>query len=391
MYSTDLIDFSHSLRVMFVSCIECDKEHALDLLNIYFSNIDVVDTKKEALEHFAQNRYDVIIAGIKIPEIEDGISLIESIRDISKDITILSIASDLNTFHFTKLIELGIDGFIIKPLYIKQFSQIIHKVLEKIKNKEDSYHYKINLENKVKEQVEKLRQNDKILVQQSKLAAMGEMIDAVAHQWKQPLTIIKMNTDLLEFDYDDDLINKNYIMNFKTKTLNHIDHMTNTLDEFRSFFRPDKETKPFSISSVIDKALLLMKDEIQKNVITINKEVETDIILDGIENEFKHVILNLISNAKDAFKQNKIEQKEITFKLFKENQNSILEIKDNAGGIPVNIINDIFKVNVTSKEDIGGTGIGLYLAKQIVEKHHATINVRNIINGSCFTITIGEL
>jgi len=137
---SDIVKFSHSLRVMFVNCTKCDNKHALDLFGIFFSNIDVVDSKDTGWELFSNSKYNLIIISLNIPEVSDGVELIEKVRKVSKDITLLVIASELGPSTYTKLIELHIDGFIIKPLYIKQFSDVIHKSLEHIKNKEDLYY-----------------------------------------------------------------------------------------------------------------------------------------------------------------------------------------------------------------------------------------------------------
>jgi len=382
----DHISFSHTVRVLFITCVECDTENATDIFRIFFSNIDIVDSKEQALEYFHNNRYDLIIAGLKLPEIQDGIDLIENIREITQGLTILTIAPSLQQVEFTKLIELGIDGFIVKPIEITQFSNVIHKTIEKLKNKSDLYQYRVRLENKVNEQIEGLREKDKLLAQKSKMAAMGEMIDAVAHQWRNPLNNIKMNIEMAKYDFEDGNMDKEYFDLLYNKVSEQINHMNNTLHEFRSFFRPDKMTAPFSISSIIEKTFLLMKDELLHHRIKTYLEIQNDIYLVGVSNEFIHVIINLINNSKDAFLQNNITDPKITFSLNKTKEQATLSILDNAGGIPPEIIEDIFTANVTSKEELGGTGIGLYMSKHIIEKHGGTIKVENENDGAKFSI-----
>ncbi len=382
--TSDIIQFSHSLQVMFINCIDCNKNHSLDLFSIFFSNIDVVDTKKEAWEHFSKSKYDLIIIGLKVPEMTDGIELIEKIRGVSKDITLLVMASNLDQFVFTKLIELHIDGFIIKPVYIKQFSDIIHKTLEKLKNKEDLYQYRMSLERKVKEQVQQLREKDKILFQQSKLAAMGEMMDAVAHQWKQPINNIKMKADLLEFDFDDHLVDREYVLAFKEHIFQQVNHMTNTLHEFRSFFRPNKKQQEFDIRSMVEKTLFLIHDELLQNKIKVQINEKQGFSLLGIENEFIHLILNLINNAKDAFNERGVKERQIVITISQDFVFNKIEIQDNAGGILEDIIDDIFKANVTTKEEDKGTGIGLYMSSQIAAKYQGTLCVQNVNDGVKF-------
>ncbi len=248
--------------------------------------------------------------------------------------------------------------------------------------------YKINLEKKVEEEIAKRKENEKILMQQSKMAAMGEMIDAVAHQWKQPLNIISMKMMMLELDFDVGEVDKNYIKVINGEVKTQIDHMINTLDEFRNFLRPNKRLKEFSVNKMINSVLLLTKDELLKNKIETKFLNDIDFNILGVENEFKHIILNIISNSKDAFAEKNVKDRLITFKNYETNSHFIVEIEDNAGGIPENVIGEIFKPNVTTKAEGKGTGIGLYMSLQIAQKHNGDILVENTQNGAKFMIKI---
>jgi len=216
------------------------------------------------------------------------------------------------------------------------------------------------------------------------------MMDAVAHQWRQPINTINMEVDMLQYDFEDDLITKHYIEEFSQKISTQILHMNSTLNEFRSFFRPDKDIVPFEIRKALESVLVLLKDELVKNVIKIKLEICDDFKVVAIENEFKHVFINLINNSKDAFNENNIANKVINITTKIEKNKKKIMILDNAGGIPSDIIDDIFKANVTSKSQENGTGIGLYMSKQIVEKYKGTIEVSNstIQKGSLFIITL---
>ena len=216
------------------------------------------------------------------------------------------------------------------------------------------------------------------------------MMDAVAHQWKQPLNALSMYTDLLESDFKDNLVDKEYIHNFSNDIQGQIEHMVSTLSEFRSFFRPNKEIEPFGLKRCIQGVLLLTKDEFLKNAITITIESDKEIIIKGIENEFKHLILNIINNAKDAFNEREIQQRNIHIRFTKNDATVILEIEDNAGGIPEGVIEHIFKPNVTTKEAGKGTGIGLYMSAQIAQKLGGKLTVRNSDSGACFKLSITQ-
>jgi len=247
--------------------------------------------------------------------------------------------------------------------------------------------YKNELEIKVEEEIIKREEKEKMLLQQSKLAAMGEMMDAVAHQWKQPINIIKMNVDMIGYDFDDNIVDKKYLEEFQNNIFNHINHMISTLNEFRTFFRPNQDMEDFDVSNMIQKVLLLVKDEFVKNSINITLESEENFFISGIENEFKHLILNIINNSKDAFIENNTQNREITIRILKIDEINSIEIVDNAGGIPNNVIDDIFKANVTTKTDGKGTGIGLYMSSQIATKHHGILSVSNVENGARFVFS----
>lgn len=235
-------------------------------------------------------------------------------------------------------------------------------------------------------EIHKREVNEKLLIQQSKMAAMGEMMDAVAHQWKQPLNALSMYSELIKSDFDEGEVDAKYISQFREDIQLQIGHMVSTLDEFRNFFRPNEEDQEFKLLDVINSVLFLTKDEFLKHRITVTIERDDTIMLHGSENEFKHLILNLLSNAKDAFNENNIEKRVITMRLIYNENEDIFEMEDNAGGIPEDVIADIFKANVTTKEKGKGTGIGLYMSTKIAQKHNATLTVHNQNNGACFVV-----
>ncbi len=257
------------------------------------------------------------------------------------------------------------------------------RVLLSLNEELDSY--KNDLEKKVQEEILKRKEKEKIILHQSKLAAMGEMIDAVAHQWKQPINIIHMQVDMFGYDFKDGLVDEKYVKEFQNNLFRNIDHMNSTLDEFRTFFRPDKKLSEFSVKEMIDKVLLLVKDELIKNLIKVNIIVKDDYMLNAVENELKHLVLNILNNAKDAFVENDVKNRNIDIELVSDEEFYYIHITDNAGGIPSDIIDDIFKVNVTTKASGKGTGVGLYMSEQIAIKNYGTLSVRNVEHGARFT------
>ena len=235
---------------------------------------------------------------------------------------------------------------------------------------------------------EEIDRQAKMLAQQSKMAAMGEMIDAIAHQWKQPLNAISMLSEIAEMDFEEGIIDAAYVQNYKKQVFSQIEHLITTLDEFRTFFRPNKNVVLFDARKAIESVLLLTKDEFIKYTIEVQVEELDKVSIEGIENEFKHIVLNIINNAKDAFNENETQERLISIKLFIKENKKYMTISDNAGGIPESVIEDIFKPNVTTKEEGKGTGIGLYMSDQIAQKMGGSLRVENLGKGATFTLEI---
>jgi len=230
---------------------------------------------------------------------------------------------------------------------------------------------------------------DKIIEQQSRMAAMGEMIDAVAHQWKQPLNAISMIIDMLKTDFKDSQdVDYAYITELDSTVHLQIDHMVTTLNEFRNFLRPSTKNETFYIQTAIDNVRILMKDELITQNVHLNLNIDETIKIFGNRNEIKHLFINIINNAIDVFNERDIQHRGITINCYSEYNKIYIEIEDNAGGVPQDIIADIFKPNVTSKANGKGTGIGLYMSTQIVEKNNGSINVHNSEVGAFFTIIL---
>ena len=245
-----------------------------------------------------------------------------------------------------------------------------------------------DLSKRIEMEVNISKANQKRYEQQAKMAAMGEMMDAVAHQWKQPLNALTMMGDLLLADYEDGLVDKAYIENLLEDSQIQIDHMVNTLTEFRNFFRPKQEKEYFGIKKSIQSVMLLIKDEFMTNNINIHVETEDELHIFGIENEFKHLLLNLLNNSKDAFNERGIKKRDIYINFYTEKKLIYIYICDTAGGIPIEVIDEIFKPEVTTKEVGKGTGIGLYMSSQIAQKLNGTLSVKNIDNGACFCLKV---
>ncbi|RLA84471.1 MAG: hypothetical protein DRG78_01310 [Epsilonproteobacteria bacterium] len=270
--------------------------------------------------------------------------------------------------------------FIVLIAYQKQ-----KKLHKKIKVLND------NLENKIKEEVEKNKQQQLLMLHQSRLAQMGEMINMIAHQWRQPLNVLSMINQTIILQYNRKKLDDEKVKYFKENTKKQIQNMSKTIDDFRNFFKPEKEKIEFYINDVISDTLELVKPILTKASIEIIFKNKQQFKIIGFPNELGQAILNIINNAKDALVENKIENKQIKIKLV-EDENITLTISDNAKGIPENIIDKVFDPYFSTKENKNGTGLGLYMTKIIIEEHtNSKISVSNNKNGANFIITLNKL
>jgi C4-dicarboxylate-specific signal transduction histidine kinase len=251
--------------------------------------------------------------------------------------------------------------------------------------------YKNNLEIKVVEETSKRVEQEKLLMQSSKMAEMGSMLGAIIHQWKQPITIINMLTDIIS----QDIKTNNLDLTTLEKDIGTIKHrvllLSSTIDDFKNFFKPDKEIKEFVVKDLIQNVLRVIEHQILKYSATIQIDENSTVTLFGFENELKHVILNIINNALEACNEKSAKtglQPNIKIDTRENEKDSIIEIADNGGGIPPHIMEKLFTPYTTSKGE-DGTGIGLTLAKTIIEDHHkGELKAHNNEFGAVFTITI---
>ncbi len=210
---------------------------------------------------------------------------------------------------------------------------------------------------------------DKLIVKQSRLAAMGEMISMIAHQWRQPLTGMGMTTNNLLFDIElEEIDPKKFKENLEIINT-QINFLSNTIDNFKNFFKTTKRAEKIDINSVIDESLLIIQNSIKNENINIQLNTKKSVSAITKKSELMQIILNLIKNAMDAYRDSNIEKKDITIALNETSSNITIKIDDNAGGIPIKIIDKIFEPYFSTKKNKNGTGLGLYMSKMIVEDH----------------------
>ncbi|MDZ7817860.1 MAG: transporter substrate-binding domain-containing protein [Aliarcobacter sp.] len=245
------------------------------------------------------------------------------------------------------------------------------------------------LDTRIKEEINNRKKQEQLLIQQSKLAEMGEMISMIAHQWRQPLSALSTIIQNIHLRYSLDKLDKEYLDKQKVLSNALTEKMSKTIEDFSNFFKPNKEKHAFSIKNAISQTIFLIDDSFKSNSIKIEIQILDDIEIYGFESELSQVLLNLLTNSKDAFLEKKIENPHIIIKTKRIETHMKILISDNAGGINESIIHKIFEPYFTTKDSYNGTGLGLYMSKIIIEQNmQGQLKVKNIPQGVEFTIYI---
>jgi CheY-like chemotaxis protein len=324
---------------------------------------------------------DLILLDVMMPQM-DGYEVCKILKSNpqTKDIPVIFITALDDNISEEKGLNLGAVDYIAKPI-----NPAI--VLRRIQTHLALYDQNRALEYKVQEEVAKRMLQQELLVKQSRLAAMGEMMSAITHQWNQPLSAISASNDALLMQSKLGTINEEDIEKFSGFIKDSVLFMRDTILDFKNYFSTKKIKKTFCVKEQVNAVMKILGIQLKHSNIEVNIEIDGNVNGYGVESEFKHVILNLIANAKDALNEKKAENKKIVINASSIDESySQLIIKDNAGGIPENIINKIFDDHFTTKED-KGTGIGLFMSKMIIEdEFKGEISVCNEDNGAKFIV-----
>ncbi len=310
-------------------------------------------------------------------------------------------------FIISIIVSLSIFMFIMYIFYQREKEAIKSKKLERIV-KELQYAktaisgkqlelmaINADLEARVERTVAEAREKDKIMLQQSRLASMGEMIGNIAHQWRQPLNALALQIQDMEDAYEFDEIDEHYIKALVEKSMKKIHFMSKTIDDFRNFFEPNKTIERFNAVSSIEQVLDMTTSSFSNHSIGVEFEKDKDeYFCMGYPNEFKQVVLNILNNAKDAFVDHiesgePVVEPKVKISINEKADKNIIHISDNAKGIPADVLDRIFEPYFTTKEEGKGTGVGLYMSKMIIEENmQGHLSVKNENGGAVFIIEL---
>ena len=312
---------------------------------------------------------------------EDILSNIISLQNNNKNLAMLKLDNYRDIYKQGRkqiiLFNTAVSIFVLILFFIFYFYIYYHKRLN------------IELEIRVEDEIKKQKAQEEILIHQSRSAEIGEMINNIAHQWRQPLNNLSLTIQNIGFKYENDVLTKEELNETIDKSKMIINSMSNTIDTFRNFFEPTKNKNLFKVEHSIENTLEILSSTLRFYNIEVVKEIIDDVEIYDYENEFSQVLLNIITNARDALVSNKIEKPIIKVNVSKIENNVIVKIKDNANEINEEIIDRIFEPYFTTKGKGNGTGIGLYMSKLIIEKNmNGKLTVKNDNNGAVFIITL---
>ena len=279
-----------------------------------------------------------------------------------------------------KKLEIGLISFF---KYVSHDSKRFKSI--KIEGSDEFANMSLILNDGIKETVKYIQKElkyhlmqEKQMIQQSRHAAMGEMMRAIIHQWKQPLNAISISNSSINFQIEYGKIDNKFLKKQTANIDKQIQNMSNTMNDFRDFFKP-QDMQRFNVSDSINQVYMMVERIFTVNNININLELEKDLYTKGFSNELNQVLINIFNNARDIIKETNCEINDIFVKSYKEDDKVCISITDCAGGVPLSIIDKIFDPYVTTKTDDKGTGIGLDMSKTIIKKVNGKLSVQNVV------------
>ncbi len=362
---------------------------------------DIIDKKALTINSFSL--YDNIR--------KDIMTFIKVKNPISNKVVGLFVVRSDAEYIFNKTknfyMMLGLITFIIVIKLFLIYKEMLYRKKIELSNKQlynsrlETMKLNETLESRVQDEVQKNRKKDQQMIQQSRLAQMGEMISMIAHQWRQPLGAIsataidmKMKIELETFDLSD-AKDRELCLDYFIQNLNSIDNfvhnLTTTIDDFRNFYKPNKDISNSLIALPIYTALKIVNPTFLIDSISIVEESKATNEVGIYTNEIVQVFLNILKNAQDNFKEKSTKDAGIFIKSKNIDSGVLIEICDNGGGISEDVIDKIFDPYFSTKNEKNGSGLGLYMSKMIIEEHHkGKLSVSNIRDGVCFKIEINN-
>ena len=350
--------------------------HSLKLIIEDSFDINILSalSANEGMEILMKSSVDLILSDIQMPDI-DGFQFAEYLKsvDATKDIPIIFITGIYDKDDYQKRgFDLGAVEYISKPIDDTLLSAKLKVYIDLFEGKKTSE--------------AEINKKDQLLIHQSKMATMGEMIGVIAHQLKQPLNNMSLYCGDVKDSYKYDEIDDKFVEEFHKNTKEQIAFMTETINGFMNFFNPKKEKRLFTVKDALEKTVKLLDKQLETSNVVLNSQVGEETVY-GVETELEQVFLNLITNAKEAFIERSIDNRNINITSMTKEKYSIVIVEDTAGGIKEESLEKIFDPYYTTKEY--GTGTGLYMVKLVVKtSFKGDLKIQNTGQGAKFIIVV---
>ncbi len=372
MRYNDLYNYTKDLNILYVEDEQDLRNETETVLESLFKSVVSAQDGQEGLElytkHITQegkSYFDIILTDINMPRV-DGIELIKKVFEINNDQSIIVISAHNESQRLINLINLGITNFIPKPFSRQQFSDVFIKASQYIHLEKKKIQLAVDKE---------LYEYKKILLA-DKTTAIKDLLDNIAHHWRQPLSYISTLAGGLLIDCEQNTINTTLHQQNLNKIINTTQEMSTTLDKFRGTMSLEQSRTFFNIKDTFESVMYLMKSKLINENITVIENIE-DIAILQIEYQLEQSFINIFNNAIDAMKNK--ETKLLFVDIFKNNNSINIEIKDNGIGIEPSIINKLYEPYFTTKHQSQGTGLGLFVINEFITKEmNGTLEFQNV-------------
>jgi len=346
---------------------------------------------EEALKIAMSEDIDIIILDIQMPGM-NGFEVAKFLKSNhkTKEIPIVFLTAAFKAEEFVQQgFDIGAIDYFTKPIEKHQFLnkiQLYINLFVKTKKLDELNH---TLEYKIKEETEKNKDIQEQLFRKEKLASMGEMIGNIAHQWRQPLSVISTGATGMKMQKEFGILTDKQLSETCDIINNNAQYLSKTIDDFRDFIKGDRKKERFNLADDIDSFFNLVEGSIKTHRINIVLNLQKDIVINGYKNELIQCLINIFNNAKDILKELDEDNRHIFISTLKNNSSVVIKIRDSGGGIPEDILPKIFDPYFTTKHQSQGTGLGLHMTYDlIVDGMGGSINASNVnyeYNGKEYT------
>jgi len=375
-----MLEYLKTATILYVEDQQEVREGYQKPLTRYSKELFVAINGEDGYQKYIEHRPDIVVTDIKMP-IMDGLEMIKKIKAIDPKQIIIITSAHSDSDYFMEAISLQVDGYILKP---------VDKNI--LKEKIEHFSKQLLLESEIEKK-------NQMLNQKEKLASMGEMIGNIAHQWRQPLSVISTSASGLQIEKENNILSDESFNNYLDIIIKNTDKLSATIDEFKSFIEYDKEPVKFNISKMVKRCFEFEDQGIVNNNIEVIYNLDDSLEINNFPNNFIQSLVNIINNSIDILTTKDIDKRFIFVSLFLENDQVVLYIKDSGGGIDEKILPKIFEAYTTTKHKYVGTGLGMYSSYNIIvnemksmievqnkEYHHKDFNLK----GAQFKITLNN-